>query len=71
MSAIASNGAVEGGGPYFIISRNLGPEIGTAVGVQIYLANAVATSLYVVGGIEILLVTQFAALSFIQLVRNH
>uniref|UniRef100_A0A914VHW9 Solute carrier family 12 member 6 n=1 Tax=Plectus sambesii TaxID=2011161 RepID=A0A914VHW9_9BILA len=59
MSAIVSNGVVEGGGPYFIISRNLGPEIGTAIGVQIFLANAVATSMYLVGGVEIILIYIF------------
>ncbi|KAL3097933.1 hypothetical protein niasHS_000668 [Heterodera schachtii] len=55
VSAVATNGVVEGGGAYFIISRNLGPEFGSAVGVLFYLANTVATSMYLVGGIEILL----------------
>lgn len=34
LSAVATNGRVAAGGPYFVISRNLGPEVGTAVGVR-------------------------------------
>ncbi|KAL3108614.1 hypothetical protein niasHT_015536 [Heterodera trifolii] len=55
VSAVATNGVVEGGGAYFIISRNLGPAFGSSVGILFYLANTVATSMYLVGGIEILL----------------
>jgi potassium/chloride transporter 4/5/6 len=55
LSAIATNGHVPAGGSYFMISRNLGPEFGGAVGILFYLATTFASSLYVVGAIEILL----------------
>ncbi|CEF71650.1 Amino acid permease/ SLC12A domain-containing protein [Strongyloides ratti] len=55
ISAVATNGVIESGGAYFIISRNLGPEFGSAIGLLFYLANTVATSMYLVGGVEILL----------------
>ena len=39
-----------------MISRNLSPKFGGAVGVLFYLANTFGTSLYTLGAIEILLV---------------
>ncbi|XP_019849326.1 PREDICTED: solute carrier family 12 member 6-like isoform X2 [Amphimedon queenslandica] len=53
LSAIATNGVVPAGGSYFMISRNLGPEFGGAVGILFYLANTFGTSLYTLGAIEI------------------
>ncbi len=49
---------IPGGGAYFMISRNLGPEVGGAVGLQFYMADTFGTSLYVLGAIEILLVME-------------
>lgn len=50
MCAICTNGEVGGGGAYFLISRSLGPTYGGVIGVLFYLAQAVATSMYVGGG---------------------
>ncbi|CAD5218573.1 unnamed protein product [Bursaphelenchus okinawaensis] len=56
LSAIATNGVVPGGGPYYMISRNLGPELGGAIGILFYMGNTVAGAMYITGGVEILLV---------------
>ncbi|KAI3410084.1 hypothetical protein GPALN_006446 [Globodera pallida] len=63
VSAVATNGVVESGGAYFMISRNLGPEFGSAVGILFYLANTVGTAMYLVGGVEILLLYIFPGLT--------
>eukprot|EP00049_Salpingoeca_infusionum_P011376 m.197903 g.197903 ORF g.197903 m.197903 type:complete len:1056 (+) comp14912_c0_seq1:122-3289(+) len=55
MSAIATNGVVPAGGSYFMISRSLGPEFGGAVGILFYLGTTFASSMYILGAIELLL----------------
>eukprot|EP00258_Populus_trichocarpa_P014805 XP_006369978.2 cation-chloride cotransporter 1 [Populus trichocarpa] len=52
LSAIATNGAMKGGGPYYLIGRALGPEIGVSIGLCFFLGNAVAGALYVLGAVE-------------------
>ena len=59
MAAIATNGVVPGGGSYFMISRSLGPEFGGAVGMLFYLATSVAAAMYIIGAIEITIVSVF------------
>ena len=49
LSAICTNGAIQAGGAYFLISRNLGPELGGAIGILFSLANATAVALHLIG----------------------
>ena len=57
LSAIATNGAIKGGGPYYLISRALGPEFGGAVGLCFYLGTTVAGAMYILGAVETLKLT--------------
>ena len=65
LSAIATNGAIKGGGPYYLISRALGPEFGGAVGLCFYLGTTVAGAMYILGAVETLKLT-FPALVIIE-----
>ena len=52
LSTIATNTKVGGGGAYFLISRALGLEVGGAVGLPLFLAQAVSVAFYIVGFTE-------------------
>ena len=49
IAALATNMKVGTGGAYYIISRSLGVEIGAAIGIPLYLAQALGISFYVAG----------------------
>ena len=49
LSSIATNTRLEAGGPYAIISKSLGLEVGGSVGVPLYLSQALAVAMYVFG----------------------
>ena len=44
LSEIATNQKVEGGGEYFIISRSFGLNIGTTIGIALYLSQAISVA---------------------------
>ncbi len=49
LAAIATNLRVGGGGVYFLISRTLGPAVGGAIGMVLYLAMSVSVAFYSIG----------------------
>ncbi len=54
LSAIATNIEVRGGGDYYLISRTLGLEFGGAIGIVLFLAQAVSVGFYAIGFAEAL-----------------
>lgn len=49
LSSIATNTRLGAGGPYAIISKSLGLEVGGSVGVPLYVSQALAVAMYVFG----------------------
>lgn len=63
LSAIATNMTVGAGGNYYIISRSLGLEVGGAIGIPLFLSQAISVAFYIIGFTEALLTVEaFAAL---------
>jgi amino acid transporter len=54
ISAVSTNTPVSGGGAYFLISRALGPEFGGAIGIALFMAQAVSVPFYILGFTEAL-----------------
>lgn len=52
VSAIATNRIVGAGGAYNIISRSLGAPVGAAIGIPLFLAQALSVTFYIVGFTE-------------------
>ena len=48
VAEIATNQKVEGGGAYFMISRSFGLNIGGAIGLALYLSQAISVAFYVI-----------------------
>jgi solute carrier family 12 sodium/potassium/chloride transporter 2 len=49
LSATATNMKVGSGGAYYIISRSLGLEVGAAIGLPLFLAQALGIAYYISG----------------------
>jgi len=52
IASIATDTQVKGGGAYYMISRSLGIEVGGAVGIPLFIAQALSVALYVIGFAE-------------------
>ncbi|MEL6341899.1 MAG: Na-K-Cl cotransporter [Myxococcota bacterium] len=49
IAALATNMRIGGGGAYYMISRSLGLEVGAAVGLPLFFAQALGISFYIAG----------------------
>ena len=52
IAEIATNRRVEGGGEYFIVSRSFGQSIGGAIGISLYLSQAISVGFYLIAFAE-------------------
>lgn len=48
IAEIATNLKVEGGGEYFIISRSFGTTVGGAIGISLYISQAISVAFYLI-----------------------
>jgi amino acid transporter len=61
LSAIATSMDVKAGGNYYLISRSLGLEIGGAIGIPLYLSQAISVAFYIIGFTEAVSMLPFFA----------
>lgn len=52
VAEIATNLKVEGGGEYFIISRSFGATVGGAIGISLYISQALSVAFYLIAFAE-------------------
>ena len=52
IASIATDTQIKTGGAYYMISRSLGIEVGGAVGIPLFIAQALSVALYVIGFAE-------------------
>ncbi|HUS87592.1 MAG TPA: hypothetical protein VMW76_10150 [Bacteroidales bacterium] len=52
VAEIATNQRVRGGGAYYIISRSFGLKIGAAIGMALYLSQAISVAFYIIAFAE-------------------
>jgi amino acid transporter len=52
LSAVATSRTTKAGGLYYMISRTLGLEIGGAIGIPLFLSQAVSVAFYIIGFTE-------------------
>ena len=68
IAAISTNSEVKGGGAYFLISRSLGPESGGAIGLTLFLAQALSVPFYILGFTEALTMAVPSTENFFELI---
>lgn len=61
LSAIATSMKVQAGGNYYLISRSLGLEVGGAIGIPLYLSQAISVAFYIIGFTEAVLALDMVA----------
>ncbi len=59
LAAVATAMQVRAGGKYYIISRSLGLEVGGAIGIPLYLSQAISVAFYIIGFTESIQALEF------------
>lgn len=52
ISSLATNMRIKGGGAYYMLSRSFGVEAGAAIGIPLFLSQAIAVAFYTAGFVE-------------------